>query len=180
MSLVATSFFVECAKVFGDRANRGSAGMRQSMASLWATEFRLESLGRCLVHPAYGIGGVLLLSVILISALHFSGYEYFDPDDHEQVERRNRTRIAALEPGADTVAVTGQLGAPDFTDMFSVDGQTWRVLRYRTHRTHADGETTRDETTAVVFLDGGLIGVGDEALTRLPPATQAAIAQRAD
>ena len=57
------------------------------------------------MHPAYGIGGVLLLSVILISALHFSGYEYFDPDDHEQVERRNRTRIAALEPGADTVAV---------------------------------------------------------------------------
>lgn len=127
------------------------------------------------MHPAYGIGGVLLLSAILVSALHFSGYEYFDPDDHEQVERRNRTLISALEPGADTVAVTGQLGAPDFTDLFSAEGHTWRVLRYRTHRTHADGETTRDETTAVVFRDGLLIGVGDEALARLPPATHAAM-----
>lgn len=132
------------------------------------------------MHPAYGIGGVLLLSVALITALHFSGFEYVDTDDHEQVERRNRTKLAALQPGADSIAVTGQLGAPDFTDMFSVDGQTWRVLRYRTHRVHADGETTRDETTAVVFRDGILVGVGDEAIARLPPATQSAMASRAN
>lgn len=132
------------------------------------------------MHPAYGIGAVLLIGVAAAWGLHVSGYEYLDPDDFERIERRARTQIASLSPGAPLDEVIKPLGAPDFTDMFSVDGQTWRVLRYRTHRVSADGQTTRNETTPLVFRDGQLIGVGDEAIARLPAATQAAIASRAN
>jgi hypothetical protein len=34
-------------------------------------------------------------------------------------------------------------------------------LFYRTQRKHSDGETTRDETTPLVFRDNRLIGWGD-------------------
>lgn len=129
------------------------------------------------MHPGFAIGGVLLLCLVSGFALHLNGYEHFDPDDFEQVELRARTTIAALDPGAPLDSVTGPLGAPDFTDMFSVDNETWRVLRYRTQRVRADGKTTRDETTALVFRSGRLVGVGDEAITRLPPATQQMLTQ---
>ena len=33
----------------------------------------------------------------------------------------------------------------------------------RTHRTHSDGDTTRDETTPLVFEDGKLVGIGERA-----------------
>lgn len=130
------------------------------------------------MHPGYFIGLVLLVSLASAWAMHLRGETFFDPDDPKQVELRARTTLAALKPGAPIDEVLGPLGAPDFTQMFTVDGQTWRVLRYRTHRVHADGETTRDETTPVIFRDGLLIGIGDEAIAYLPTATQAAITER--
>lgn len=130
------------------------------------------------MHPGVVIIFVVVASVVSGWVLHLNGYDFVDHDDIEQIERRARTTIAALQPGAVPDDVLGPLGAPDFTDLFTVDGQTWQVLRYRTHRAHADGETTRDETTPVIFRDGRLIGVGDDAIAYLPQATQAAIASR--
>jgi hypothetical protein len=48
-----------------------------------------------------------------------------------------------------------------------MDGATYQVLYYRTHRTHSDGETTKDETTPLVFKDSALIGWGMDALARV-------------
>lgn len=38
------------------------------------------------------------------------------------------------------------------------------ILRYRTHHRHSDGETTRDETTPLVFVDGTLAAWGEASL----------------
>ena len=43
----------------------------------------------------------------------------------------------------------------------------YEVLFFRTHRTHSDGETTKDECTPLVFRDGVLIGFGDKAYRQL-------------
>ncbi len=120
------------------------------------------------MHPGFAIGAVLAVSVIAGFVFHITGDGTYGLNDIEHGERKARQLFATLEPGTPVEAVTAALGAPDFIDLFTVDDQTWRVLRYRTHRVHADGDTTRDETTALVFRDGRLIGVGPEALSRLP------------
>ena len=57
-----------------------------------------------------------------------------------------------------------RLGEPDLVESFLRDGEEFVVLRYRTHRQRGDGETTRDETTPVVFVDGNVVGWGDSAI----------------
>ncbi len=42
-----------------------------------------------------------------------------------------------------------------------------RGWRYRTHHRHADGATTADETTALVFADGLPIGWGESVLASI-------------
>ena len=68
--------------------------------------------------------------------------------------------------GCGTPSPVGQR-VPDFTEVFAGADGEYRILRYRTHRTTSDGDTTRDETTALVFLSGRLVGVGGAAVARL-------------
>ena len=87
--------------------------------------------------------------------------------DWEDMERDNRSRIANLQIGERYEAVLGQMGQPNFSEAFQMDGATYQVLYYRTHRTHSDGETSKDETTPLVFKDNSLIGWGMDALARI-------------
>lgn len=94
-----------------------------------------------------------------------------DEDDHyvhkgnvHRQEMRNRDAISRLELGSAFDQVRSQLGEPDFTEASIVGGHEIRILRYRTHRTSADGDTTRDETTPLVFKDGKLVGIGERAV----------------
>ena len=108
------------------------------------------------------------------AALLLSGCVFHIGDDgdgyvtsHRSVasqERKARQSIAALPLGIAPQAVMAELGPPDFSDLLRSGAGELRVLRYRTHRTHADGDTTRDETTPLVFLDDELIGTGESAL----------------
>lgn len=95
------------------------------------------------------------------------------PDDdgpyvsHASVQRqeaRNRAAISRLDLGTTYADARAQVGDPDFTEASVVGGHEIRILRYRTHRTEADGDTTRDETTPLVFRDGKLVGVGERAV----------------
>ncbi|MBR9814871.1 DUF3192 domain-containing protein [bacterium] len=116
----------------------------------------------------------LLLITAATSALLLSGcvLHIGDDDDgymtsHRSVasqERQARRAIAEFPLGTSPQAVMAELGPPDFSDLLRSGAGTIRVLRYRTHRTHADGDTTRDETTPLIFMDGELIGSGDAAL----------------
>lgn len=87
---------------------------------------------------------------------HFAG--------HRRAEAHNREHIGKLPLGTPAQDVIAELGKPDFADAWMAGGQETRVLRYRTHRTQADGDTSRDETTALVFRGGRLAGIGEQAL----------------
>lgn len=115
------------------------------------------------------LGGLLLGGALLLSACVIKVADHHDGDshsDHEQVELRNRREIAQLPLGMPLGEVQARLGEPEFTEAVPARQGEYRVLRYRTHRTHGDGDTTRDETTALVFQDGKLYGIGEAAYAK--------------
>lgn len=115
------------------------------------------------------LGLVALLSVGLQGCvIAVGGDGYNSSKDYRDSEQRNRQYIASLADGTALATVEAELGTPNFADLVTVDGVRYRVLYYRTHRVHADGNTTRDECTPVVFADGRLIGTGELALARVP------------
>jgi len=95
----------------------------------------------------------------------------FDRDyssrDWAEVERNNRETIAGLSIGEGYEAIKGRLGQAAFSESFKRGDSLYHVLYYRTHRVHSDGETTKDETTPLVFIDKQLIGWGEEALSQI-------------
>lgn len=100
--------------------------------------------------------------------------DHDDWDDRASWEERqedNRDYIADLRPGMSLDLVRADLGRPDFSEGFtSEDGRSVVILRYRTHHRHGDGETTRDETTPLVFVDGQLKAWGENAVRDYPIA----------
>ena len=89
------------------------------------------------------------------------------PINWSEIERNNRYTIAGLAIGEGFEAIKGRLGQAAFSESFMRGDTLYHVLYYRTHRVHSDGETTKDETTALVFIDKQLIGWGDEALSQI-------------
>ncbi|CAB0151614.1 hypothetical protein PSI9734_01989 [Pseudidiomarina piscicola] len=88
--------------------------------------------------------------------------------DYRKVEDKNRRMIATLDDMSSLSDVRTTMGTPDFTNRLTVDGVRYDVLYYRTHRVEADGNTTKDECTPVIFKDGMLVGTGELALNRIP------------
>ncbi|OZB03176.1 MAG: hypothetical protein B7X54_10155 [Idiomarina sp. 34-48-12] len=103
-----------------------------------------------------------------VIAVNGDGENYSTSDSVTKQEKRNRTAIASFTNGMTVDAVQNELGTPEFSDLWTVDNVRYRVLYYRTQRVHADGNTTRNECTPIVFADGNLIGTGELALTRIP------------
>lgn len=85
-------------------------------------------------------------------------------DGWSRRQRENREAIADLELGLRRETVIERLGTPDFSESFLRDGREFVVLFYRTHRRHGDGETSRDETTPLVFVNDDLVGWGESAI----------------
>jgi hypothetical protein len=117
---------------------------------------------------------VFLGAVMLIAAMT-SGCVIYVSDDGDgfhasrgsaaRNEQRNRDVIGRLDLGTPIEEVLQRLGKPDFSEAWTSEGVEVRVLRYRTHRTEADGDTTVDETTPLVFRAGRLVGVGERAVS---------------
>jgi len=86
----------------------------------------------------------------------------------KQQQNKNRANMTKLQLGQDRNEIVSQMGDPNFTEAFKGEnGASYQVLYYRTHREHGDGDTTKDETTAVVFENDKLIGWGNDALQRI-------------
>ncbi|MEE4295549.1 MAG: DUF3192 domain-containing protein [Wenzhouxiangella sp.] len=83
------------------------------------------------------------------------------------IERENRLAISRLEPGISMQDVQTQLGTPEFSELIESGNGDYRVLFYRTQRREADGMTSRDETTPLIFRDGRLVEWGEAAWTNL-------------
>jgi len=86
-------------------------------------------------------------------------------DDWEQRQIKNLSVINQLEINDPRHIILEQLGAPDFSEAFAKGDDTYRILFYRTQRTNSDGQTSKDETTPLVFKNELLIGWGDDALS---------------
>ena len=103
---------------------------------------------------------VASLSLIATGCVFIDG-KHVNKDDWWDTQRDNREAISRLDIGMEREAVIARLGAPDDSEAFNTDnGEEVRVLFYRTTHKHSDGETTRDETTPLVFQDDVLTGWG--------------------
>ncbi|MBU1437784.1 MAG: DUF3192 domain-containing protein [Gammaproteobacteria bacterium] len=88
-------------------------------------------------------------------------------DKTKKTQVNNQSFINQLQTGATLASVRNSLGSPDFTENFQKNNETIEVLFYRTHRTHGDGMTTKDECTALIFKQGLLVAWGDKAYQQL-------------
>lgn len=88
-------------------------------------------------------------------------------EDWKERQERNRNIISRLEIGQSREVVEKRLGEPDFTEAYVHEGGEYHILHYRTQHRHSDGETTRDETTPLIFRDGRLEGWGDTLYSRV-------------
>lgn len=115
--------------------------------------------------PALGLfGAILLLSGCVVSVGNSDGER---ESDWAETERDNRAEISRLEPGTPIENVRSRLGTPAFSESLERNEGQYRVFFYRTQRIEADGMTSRDETTPLVFRDGVLVEWGEAAWRRL-------------
>ena len=108
------------------------------------------------------------LLILALSAVALAGcvihVDATDDEDWTDVQRANERAVSRLALGRSLDSVRAEMGTPEFIESFVRDGEEYTVLFYRTHRSHADGRSTRDETTPLVFVDGALVGWGDSAI----------------
>ncbi|MDX1391357.1 MAG: DUF3192 domain-containing protein [Rheinheimera sp.] len=120
---------------------------------------------------SYFIAG--LLSYLLLTLAVIFWYQ----DDVEQmtwVDREvfNHKIISqyALPGNITQQQVLDRLGSPDITAAVKQNSDLYQVLYYRTHRVNADGITTADECTALLFKNRQLIAIGDSAVAKYKAA----------
>ncbi len=109
---------------------------------------------------------VALLTTTATGCIYVNG-EKINTDDWKETQTTNREAISELDLGLSTQAVKDQLGAPADSEAFVDDDTEVRVLFYRTTHKHSDGETTRDETTPLIFKNDQLIGWGTKVYEQL-------------
>jgi len=73
----------------------------------------------------------------------------------------NRKKIAKVQLGSSFADMQDKLGVADFSETYTNNDQTIRVLYYRTQRKHKDGLTTKDECTYLEFVNGELTQTGN-------------------
>ena len=85
----------------------------------------------------------------------------------KKVQDSNKAKIAELEVGNKIEDVKVKLGTPNINEAFTANKQQYQVLFYRTRHKHSDGETTKDECTPLIFVDGVLQSWGQKAYSKL-------------
>lgn len=83
--------------------------------------------------------------------------------DWQDIEQKNRKRIANLQPELTMQQVSDRLGVPDFSEFFEKNGDKYHVLYFRTQHMESDGVTSKDECTPLVLRNNLLVGWGDSA-----------------
>lgn len=81
--------------------------------------------------------------------------------DSEDRSHKNRKIISQVQLGSSFADMQGQLGVADFSETYTHNEQTIRVLYYRSQRKHKDGLTTKDECTYLEFVNGELTQTGN-------------------
>ena len=92
---------------------------------------------------------------------------YDNNSSWKKVQRVNKEKIAELEVGDNFKNVRAEMGTPDFNEAYVENGSKYQILFYRTNHRHSDGETTKDECTPLIFIDGVLTSWGNKAYKKL-------------
>ena len=115
---------------------------------------------------------VIAAAAVLVSSL--TGCVVVDRSHHgssssdwQERQQQNRETITTLDIGMQYGATRALFSSPDFSETFQSDNKTYKILYYRTHSKHSDGETSKDECTPLVFENGVLIGWGEHAVQSL-------------
>jgi outer membrane protein assembly factor BamE (lipoprotein component of BamABCDE complex) len=104
-----------------------------------------------------GLYAAVIMAVIM---LYPDSSKDMDWKDREQY---NKIQISKLELGLQKKQVIELLGSPDITEAKRDDNKELQVMFYRTQHKQADGITTEDECTALLFENNELIAWGDSA-----------------
>lgn len=83
--------------------------------------------------------------------------------DWEDRQEYNKVQISKLELGLNKKHILELLGSPDITEAKRDNDTELQVMFYRTQHKQADGITTEDECTALLFENSKLIAWGDTA-----------------
>jgi outer membrane protein assembly factor BamE (lipoprotein component of BamABCDE complex) len=83
--------------------------------------------------------------------------------DWKDREEYNKVQISKLELGLQKKQILELLGSPDITEAKRNDNKELQVMFYRTGHKQADGITTEDECTALLFENNELIAWGISA-----------------
>ena len=116
-----------------------------------AEELSVKNLSRFFV--------LVLLTAFGTGCVYVNG-EQIDAGNWQEIQHTNREAISQLQLGTTTQAVKDKLGSPVDSEAFMKGDSEIRVLFYRTTHKHSDGETSRDETTPLVFENDSLVGWG--------------------
>jgi hypothetical protein len=98
--------------------------------------------------------------VFLVVAFYPDKPENMDWKDREEY---NRVQITKLKLGSTREEVLALLGSPDITEAKRQDDTAIQVMFYRTQHVRADGLTTQDECTPLLFENDKLIAWGEGA-----------------
>ena len=107
------------------------------------------------------------LAVSLSGCIVIGDRDNWNDEDWKVTQKENREIISELALNTNRASVRLKLGAPDFSEAFTSSGDEYRVLYYRTQHRHSDGDTSKDETTPLIFKNDKLVGWGDDALAKL-------------
>ncbi|QYJ77865.1 DUF3192 domain-containing protein [Shewanella acanthi] len=85
------------------------------------------------------------------------------PDEMNWEDRQlyNRQKLAELTLGQNITEVVKLMGNADFSEASSLNDEELHILFYRTHKQIADGVTSKDECTPLVFKNNKLIAWGE-------------------
>lgn len=106
--------------------------------------------------------GVGLYAVFVMAVIMFYPDTPKDMDWKDR-EEYNKIQISKLELGLQKKQVIELLGSPDITEAKRDGDKELQVMFYRTQHRKADGITTEDECTALLFENNELIAWGDSA-----------------
>ena len=108
-----------------------------------------------------GIGaGLYAAFVMAVITLYPDSAKDMDWEDREAY---NSVQISKLELGLQKQQILELLGSPDITEAKRIDDTELQVMFYRTQHKKADGITTEDECTPLLFENNELIAWGESA-----------------
>jgi outer membrane protein assembly factor BamE (lipoprotein component of BamABCDE complex) len=104
--------------------------------------------------------GLYAVFVIAVITLYPDTPQNMDWEDRQEY---NKVQISKLELGLQKKQILKLLGSPDITEAKRNDNKELQVMFYRTQHKKADGITTEDECTALLFENSELVAWGDTA-----------------